>query len=295
MSKQSKSQSNFGGSFLFAAILFLAFTARCAETNSAPLPVTGSTNDWKLVWHDEFDTNGPAGAGIDTNKWTAETGGNGNGNREWEFYTTDPSNAALDGHGCLNITALKSPTNTFKTRFGDGAYSSARFNTRKKFSVKYGRIEARIRIPAGQGMWPAFWMMGEDIATTGWPAGGEIDIMENIGKEPDVVHGTMHGPGYSGAQGPSGLFRLKNQERFADDFHVYAVEWETNEIRWYVDGQFYERRTPADLPAGKQWVYNKPFFLLLNLAVGGDWPDNPDQTTRFPAVMAVDYVRVYQR
>jgi len=119
--------------------------------------------------------------------------------------------------------------------------------------------------------------------------------MENIGKEPDVVHGTMHGPGYSGAQGPSGLFRLKNQERFADDFHVYAVEWETNEIRWYVDGQFYERRTPADLPAGKQWVYNKPFFLLLNLAVGGGWPGNPDETTKFPAVMAVDYVRVYQR
>ena len=295
MSTQTKSQLNFIATILFAAILFLAFAAHCAETNSEPPPVADSTNAWKLVWHDEFDTNGPAGTGIDTNKWTAETGGNGNGNREWEFYTTDPSNAALDGHGCLNITALKSPTNTFKTRFGDGAYSSARFNTRKKFSVKYGRIEARIRIPAGQGIWPAFWMMGEDIATTGWPAGGEIDIMENIGKEPDVVHGTMHGPGYSGTQGPSGLFRLKNQERFADDFHVYAVEWETNEIRWYVDGQFYERRTPADLPAGKQWVYNKPFFLLLNLAVGGGWPGNPDETTKFPAVMAVDYVRVYQR
>ena len=295
MSKQSKSQSNFGGSFLFAVILFLAFTARCAETNSEPPPVADSTNDWKLVWHDEFDTNGPAGTGIDTNKWTAETGGNGNGNQEWQFYTTGQSNAALDGHGCLNITALKSPTNIFKTRFGDGAYSSARFNTRKKFSVKYGRIEARIKIPAGQGMWPAFWMLGEDIATTGWPAGGEIDIMENIGKEPDVVHGTMHGPGYSGAQGSSGLFRLKNQERFADDFHVYAVEWETNEIRWYVDGQFYERRTPADLPAGKQWVYNQPFFLVLNLAVGGGWPGYPDDMTKFPAVMAVDYVRVYQR
>ena len=293
MSKQTKSQLNFIATILFAAILFPAFAARCAETNSVPPPVTESTNDWKLVWSDEF--NGPAGAGIDTNKWTAETGGNGNGNQEWQFYTTGQSNAALDGHGCLNITALKSPTNTFKTRFGDGAYSSARFNTRKKFSVKYGRIEARIRIPAGHGMWPAFWMMGEDIATTGWPAGGEIDIMENIGKEPDVVHGTMHGPGYSGAQGPSGLFRLKNQERFADDFHVYAVEWETNEIRWYVDGQFYERRTPADLPAGKQWVYNKPFFLLLNLAVGGGWPGNPDETTKFPAAMAVDYVRVYQR
>ncbi len=292
MSKQTKSQSNSGGLFLFVAILFLAFVARCAETNSAPLPPTESTNGWKLVWHDEF--NGPAGAGIDTNKWTVETGA-GRANEEWEFYTASRSNAALDGHGCLNITALKSPPHTFKARFGDGAYSSARFNTQKKFSVKYGRIEARIRIPAGQGMWPAFWMLGEDMGTVRWPACGEVDIMENLGREPDTVHGTIHGPGYSGNHGLSGLFRLKNQERFADDFHVFAVEWEPNEIRWYVDGQFYERRTPADLPAGKKWVYNQPFFLLLNLAVGGRWPGNPDQTTKFPAVMAVDYVRVYQR
>jgi beta-glucanase (GH16 family) len=292
MSKQTKSQSNSGGLSLFAAILFLAVAAHCAETNSAPPQMIESTNGWKLIWHDEFD--GPAGAGIDTNKWTAETGP-ARANQEWEFYTNDRTNAVLDGHGCLDIIALKWPTNTFKTRVGDGEYSSARFNTRKKFSVKYGRIEARFKIPAGHGMWPAFWMMGDNIGKAGWPAGGEIDIMENIGKEPDTVHGTMHGPGYSGSQGPSGLFRLKNQERFADNFHVFAVEWETNEIRWYVDGQFYERRTPADLPAGKKWVYDHPFFLLLNLAIGGGWPGYPDETTKFPVVMAVDYVRVYQR
>jgi beta-glucanase (GH16 family) len=279
MNKQTKSQWGFGVPVIFLSLVLFAAGARA--------------DSWHLIWSDEFD--GPAGAGIDTNKWTVETGGNGNGNSEWEFYTTNRSNAALDGHGCLDIIALKWPTNTFKTRFGDGSYSSARFNTRKKFSVKYGRIEARIKIPAGHGMWPAFWMMGDDIRTAGWPAGGEIDIMENIGKEPDVVHGTIHGPGYSGSHGPSGLFRLKNQERFADDFHVFAVEWETNEIRWYVDGQLYERRTPADLPAGKKWVYDHPFFLLLNLAVGGGWPGYPDETTKFPAVMAVDYVRVYQR
>jgi beta-glucanase (GH16 family) len=277
--------------FVLLIILAVALAANCAETNSVPPPVVDPTNDWKLVWSDEF--NDPAGTGIDTNKWTAETGP-ARANQEWEFYTNDRTNSALDGHGFLDITALKSPTNTFKTRFGDGAYSSARFNTRKKFSVKYGRIEARIKIPAGNGMWPAFWMMG-DVAAARWPACGEIDIMENIGKEPDTVHGTMHGPGYSGAQGPSGLFRLKNQESFADEFHVYAVEWEANEIRWYVDGQFYERRTPADLPVGRKWVYDQPFFLLLNLAVGGAWPGNPDETTKFPAVMAVDYVRVYQR
>src|ERR1700722_9781756 len=224
MIKQIKSQLNFAATILIAAVLFPAITARCAETNSVPPATAESTNDWKLIWSDEF--NGPAGAGIDTNKWTAETGGGGNGNREWEFYTTSRTNAALDGHGCLDIIALKWPTNTFETSFGNGAYSSARFNTRKKFSVKYGRIEARIKIPAGQGMWPAFWMMGDDIGTAGWPAGGEIDIMENLGREPDIVHGTMHGPGYSGAKGPTAAFRLKNQGHFADDFHIYAVEWE---------------------------------------------------------------------
>jgi beta-glucanase (GH16 family) len=279
MNKQTKSQSNLVGRIIFLSLALFAAGARA--------------DSWRLIWSDEFD--GPAGAGIDTNKWTAETGGNGNGNREWEFYTTNRGNAALDGHGCLDIIALKSPPHTFKTSFGDGSYSSARFNTRKKFSVKYGRIEARIKIPAGQGMWPAFWMLGGDIATAGWPSCGEVDIMENIGKEPDTVHGTIHGPGYSGGQGPTAAFRLKNHEPFADAFHLFAVEWETNEIRWYVDGQLYERRTPADLPAGKKWVFDKPFFLLLNLAVGGGWPGYPDETTKFPAVMAVDYVRVYQR
>jgi beta-glucanase (GH16 family) len=248
---------------------------------------------WRLVWSNEF--NGPAGTAIETNQWSAETGGGGWGNRELEFYTDNSQNAALDGKGCLDIAARKSPPHTFETRYGKGEYSSARLVTRRKFSVKYGRIEARIKIPAGQGVWPAFWMMGEDIGTRGWPACGEVDIMENIGKEPDIVHGSMHGPGYSGKQDLTAEFRLKDHQRFADDFHVFAVEWETNEVRWYVDDQLYERRTPADLPAGTQWVFDKPFFLLLNLAIGGDWPGDPDLATPFPAVMAVDYVRVYQR
>jgi beta-glucanase (GH16 family) len=279
MSKQTKSLWDFGG-----LIIFLSLSLLAAE---------GRAESWRLIWSDEF--NGPTGAGIDTNKWTAETGGNGWGNREWEFYTASPRNAALDSNGCLDIVALKLPAHTFNTSYGNGAYSSARLITGKKFFVKYGRIEARIKIPAGQGLWPAFWMLGEDNATVGWPQCGEVDIMENIGKAPDTVWGSLHGPGYPGSQSLTTAFHLKNRERFADNFHVFAIEWEENEIRWYVDGQLYERRTPADFSARKKWVFNKPFFLLLNLAVGGDWPDNPDQTTRFPAVMAVDYVRVYQR
>ena len=267
MSKPAKSQWDFGG-----LIIFLSLSLLAAE---------GRAESWRLIWSDEF--NGPTGAGIDTNKWTGE------------FYTASPRNAALDSNGCLDIVALKLPAHTFNTSYGNGAYSSARLITGKKFFVKYGRIEARIKIPAGQGLWPAFWMLGEDNATVGWPQCGEVDIMENIGKAPDTVWGSLHGPGYPGSQSLTTAFHLKNRERFADNFHVFAIEWEENEIRWYVDGQLYERRTPADFSARKKWVFNKPFFLLLNLAVGGDWPDNPDQTTRFPAVMAVDYVRVYQR
>ncbi len=279
MSKPTRSHWDFGG-----LIIFLSLSLLAAE---------GRAESWRLMWSDEF--NGPAGAGVDTNKWTAETGGNGWGNREWEFYTASPRNAALDGHGCLDIMALQLPAHTFNTRYGNGAYSSARLITGKKFFVKYGRVEARIKLPAGQGLWPAFWMLGEDSATVGWPQCGEVDIMENIGKAPDTVWGSVHGPGYPGNQVPNAAFHLKNGEHFADNFHVFAIEWEENEIRWYVDSQLYERRTPADLPAGTKWVFDKPFFLLLNLAVGGDWPDYPDQTTKFPAVMAVDYVRVYQR
>jgi beta-glucanase (GH16 family) len=138
-------------------------------------------------------------------------------------------------------------------------------------------------------------MMGEDIEKAGWPNGGEIDIMENIGKEPSQVHGTIHGPGYSGANGIGAPFGFTPPQPFADDFHVYAVEWEPEAIRFYVDEHLYETITPAKLPAGKKWVYDHPFFLLLNVAVGGGWPGNPDASTVFPQTMLVDYVRAYRR
>ena len=195
MSKRTKSQWDFGG-----LIIFLSLSLLAAE---------GRAESWRLIWSDEF--NGPAGTGIDTNKWTAETGGYGWGNNEWEFYTASPRNAALDSNGCLDIVALKFPAYTFNTSYGNGAYSSARLVTAKKFFVKYGRIEARIKIPAGQGLWPAFWMLGEDNATVGWPQCGEVDIMENIGKAPDTVWGSLHGPGYPGQPGPDRYISFEKQ------------------------------------------------------------------------------------
>ncbi len=173
-------------------------------------------------------------------------------------------------------------------------YTSARLKTQGKFAQVYGRFETRIKIPYGQGIWPAFWMLGNDIDKVDWPTCGEIDVMENIGREPSIVHGTIHGPGYSGGDGLGAPFSFSDGRRFADDFHIYAVEWEPNVIRTYVDEQLTSTRTPADLPAGARWVYDHPFFLILNVAVGGSWPESPDATTVFPQTMQVDYVRVYQ-
>jgi beta-glucanase (GH16 family) len=246
--------------------------------------------EWRLVWSDEF--NGPNGSPVDPSKWVLETGGHGWGNHELESYTARPQNASQQD-GSLVIKAIAE-----KYTGTDGVardYTSARLKTQGKFSQAYGRFEARIKIPYGQGIWPAFWMLGDDIDKTGWPACGEIDIMENIGKEPDMVHGTIHGPGYSGEEGIGAPFGILGKQRFADDYHLFAVEWEPAVIRFYVDKDLYETLTPADLPKGSKWVYDHPFFLLLNVAVGGDWPGNPDPTTTFPQTMLVDYVRVYRR
>jgi beta-glucanase (GH16 family) len=155
-------------------------------------------------------------------------------------------------------------------------------------------VEARIKIPYGQGIWPAFWMLGADISAAGWPKCGEIDVMENIGKEPSIVHGTIHGPGYSGNGGISAPFSSPAGSPFSADFHTYAIEWWPDKIAFSVDNTLYATVTPASLPKGTAWVYNQPFFLLLNLAVGGDWPGNPDATTMFPQTMLVDWVRVSQ-
>jgi beta-glucanase (GH16 family) len=237
------------------------------------------------MWRDEFD-----GAALDSSKWAIVTGGSGFGNHELQYYTARPENLHI-ANGVLVIQAVREsyigPDDVTR------GYTSARIHTEGKFAQRYGRFEARIKIPTGQGLWPAFWMMGDE--PRGWPDRGEIDIMENIGKEPGTVHGTIHGPGYSGSKGIGNSFELPSKTRFSDDFHVYAVEWDPKAIRWYVDDVLLETREPKDLPAATKWVYDHPFFLLLNLAVGGDWPGPPDNSTLFPQMMLVDYVRVYSR
>ena len=240
-------------------------------------------NDWKLVWSDEF--NGPADSAPDPSKWTYDLGASGWGNRELENYTNSRENSFMDGSGNLIIQALKS----------DSAYTSARLKTQGHYDVTYGKVEARIKIPYGQGIWPAFWMLGDSSKARGWPAVGEIDIMENIGKEPGIVHGTLHGPGYSGGNGIGKPYSLPAGKRFADDFHVYSVEWEPDSIEFFVDGRSYHKLTPAGIPTGTAWAYDHPFYIILNLAVGGQWPGNPDSTTEFPQRMLLDYVRVSQR
>jgi len=240
---------------------------------------------WSLTWNDEF--NGPNGSPVDSTKWGFDIGGNGWGNNELQYYTDRTANAALQD-GALVIKALKET-------YGGRDYTSARLLTRNKFKQAYGRFEARIKVPYGQGIWPAFWMLGDDLATAGWPNCGEIDIMEHIGREPSNVYGTLHGPGYSADKGISASYSLPPPKKFSDDYHTYAVEWEPNVIRFYVDGLLYKTRTPEELPAGAAWVFNHPFFLIINVAVGGYWPGYPDATTVFPQQMLVDYVRVYQR
>lgn len=282
----------FGKEILAVLVLIAAtFTAARTPTSAQNAPQnTLQTADASrtLTWSDEF--NGPDGSAPDPSKWTVITGGNGFGNDELEYYTARPENVRVEV-GNLMITAIKEDYTG-----ADGVsrgYTSARMQTMGKFDQAYGRFEARIKIPEGQGIWPAFWMLGANLDQAHWPGAGEIDIMENIGREPGTVHGTIHGPGYSGSKGIGAPYALPSG-RFADDYHVYAIEWEPNQIRFYVDDHLYETRTPADLPQGTKWVYDHPFFILLNCAVGGRWPGNPDATSTFPQKMLVDYVRVYK-
>jgi beta-glucanase (GH16 family) len=241
---------------------------------------------WKVAWSDEFDD--AKGTAVDASKWNMINKGDGFGNNELEYYTDRTDNAATDGDGNLVITAKKES-------YMGRDYTSARLESSGKFEREFGRFEARIRVPKGQGLWPAFWLLGNNIGSDGWPTCGEIDIMENVGKEPSIVHGSMHGPGYSGGNPLTGSYTLPNGAKLADDFHVFAIEWEMNVVRFYVDDQLYETRMPSDVPAGKTWVYDHPFYVILNVAVGGTWPGSPDGTTTFPQTMLVDYVRVYGR
>ncbi|MFW6641025.1 ricin-type beta-trefoil lectin domain protein [Nocardiopsis algeriensis] len=260
---------------LAAAMALLSPVGASAEP--APEPAAQAS----LVWSDEFD--GPAGSAPDPAHWNHETGDHGWGNNELQNYTDSRANSALDGNGNLVITAR---------READGSYTSARLTTRGKVQPQYGRIEARIKIPRGQGIWPAFWMLGSGYPDTQWPDAGEIDIMENIGREPHLVHGSLHGPGYSGGNPLTGSYMHPQGWSFADDYHTFAVDWKPGSVTWSVDGNAYQTYTSADT-RGNPWVYDQPFFMILNVAVGGNWPGYPDGTTQFPQQMLVDYVRVY--
>ena len=260
-----------------------------AANGGSPGP-SPQPSGWSLAWSDEFD--GANGSRPDESRWVYDTGGGGWGNEELQTYTSRPENAVVR-EGALVITARAE-------RFtgADGIardYTSARLKTKERFAQTYGRFEARIQVPRGQGIWPAFWLLGADIDGVGWPACGEIDVMEHIGREPQTAYGTIHGPGYAGAGGLGSPVRSPDGRPFAEAPHVFAVEWEPGAIRWYLDGRQYFRRTPADLPGGARWVFDHDFFVLLNVAVGGRWPGNPDRTSTFPQEMKVDYVRVYRR
>lgn len=256
------------------------------------IPITLSLSDApRAQFTDEF--NGTFRKSFDNSKWSAEVGGSGWGNEELQFYTGDIDNVRLDGNGNLEIRAVLLPTNSDPTCwYGKCRFSSARLITKGKFNFRYGRAEARIKVPEGEGVWPAFWMLGEDIDKTGWPNCGEIDIMEFIGREPSTVYGTVHGPGYSGAAGISRSVSLQSPQKVPSDFRVFAVEWSEEEIRWFLDGKQFGNVSRKDLPPGAKWVFDHPFFIILNFAVGGKWPGPPGPATRFPQSMLVDYVRV---
>jgi beta-glucanase (GH16 family) len=254
--------------------------------STAPICLAG----WQLVWSDEF--NQPDGSSPSSTNWVFATGGGGYGNNELENYTSRTNNARIVG-GNLVIEADQE-------NYGGSSYTSARMLTQGKWSWTYGRMEARIKIPRGQGIWPAFWMLGTNIDSVGWPLCGEIDIMENIGMVSDqgTDHGTIHGPQTPGVDynyyaGVGGTYTLPGGAALADDFHIYAVEWTTNQIKWFLDTNQFFTATPASLPAGATWVFTNPQSILLNVAVGGNWPGNPDGSTVFPQQMLVDYVRVY--
>jgi beta-glucanase (GH16 family) len=196
---------------------------------------------------------------------------------------------AHDGEGNLVITARKAD-GTQRCYYGTCQYTSARLLTRGLFEVQYGRIEARIKVPAGVGLWPAFWALGTNIDQVGWPQSGEIDVMENVGRQPNTLYGTLHGPGYSGSNGFGSTIDLPAP--LADTFHVFAIDWEPGRIVWTVDGTQYHEAAPDDV-APREWVYDHPFYLLLNLAVGGQFGGPVAEDTEFPASMVVDYVRVF--
>ncbi len=260
------------------------------KDNRAPDP---GPDGWELAWSDEF--NDPAGTPPNPENWGYEIGDvtpdgkNGWGNEERQYYTDDPANAATDGEGNLVIT-LAEADGSLECYYGTCEYTSARLLTQDRKEFTYGRIESRLRVPnGGDGLWPAFWSLGTDIVRNPWPAAGEIDFMEYVSRLPNEIFGTIHGPGYSGGASFGGIWDFG--EPVFNDYHTFTVEWEPNLITWYVDGIQYHQATPGDVPG--PWVFDKPFFLLLNFAIGGNFGGSIDPNLELPQEYTVDYVRVF--
>jgi beta-glucanase (GH16 family) len=273
------------------AVLFVVFAllAACGSGSNLaidvpdPLPIEAPPG-MELVWSDEFD-----GDEIDLTNWTYDIGGWGWGNGEAQYYTDREENARVED-GLLVIELRQE-------QFEGSYYTSARLKTLGLQEFKYGRIEARIKVPEGAGTWPAFWMLGANFdqeapeAENQWPNVGEIDIMEYVGRDPDLVVGTLHGPGYAGAGGLTKWFR--QEEPIADDFHVFAVDWDETGIRWFFNDEQYYELGPDDLQ-GREWVFDKEFFMILNLALGGTLGGNIALDLEYPIQYYIDHVRVYQ-
>jgi beta-glucanase (GH16 family) len=262
---------------LFSLIILATITLNCSSDDKQQV-VNHYT---KLVMAEEFNTNGPLNPAI----WNFDigTGNNGWGNNEFQYYTNRPENIRIE-NGRLLITAIKE-------NYMGASHTSARINTKGKFEKKYGRFEARMKMPWGRGLWPAFWLLGSNIDQVSWPKCGEIDIMEYRGQEPTKTHGSIHGPGYFAGQAITKSYTLPN-DRFDTGFHVFGIEWGADFINYYVDNVLFFQIKKEDVTG--EWVFDQPFYIILNLAVGGGFVGNPNAETQFPQTLEIDYIRFYE-
>lgn len=284
---------------LLPTVWALALGAALACAHSTPPPASTPPREWVEVWSDEFD--GPAGARVDATKWNHDIGDGcqagicGWGNNEKEYYTDLAENVALNGQGQLTIVARQAPAGGGLTcYYGPCRYTSAKITTRGMMNAAApGRVEARIKLPTGQGLWPAFWMLGSNFPATPWPLCGELDIMEHRGSQPATTSSAVHGPGYAGGASFNDTHTLA-QGAYADDFHTFAVEWDAIGVQFFVDGAIHYSLTRATIERTGQFVFDQPFFVILNLAVGGNFDGDPASDAILPATMLIDYVRVYR-